>query len=120
MAAATAHLKHYRQSPRKVRLVADLVRGKSVERALSLLSALPKRAADPVAKLIRSAQANAHNRGIDAGELVIASIHVGQGVVFKRQMPRARGRASLIRKKTSHISVSLEPKKQKQAPAGTN
>src|SRR3989344_1560406 len=107
MAPATAQLKNYRQSPRKVRLVADLMRGKSALRALALLATLPKRAAAPMEKLLRSAIANTR---IPAEDLVISCIEVNGGLVFKRNMPRARGRASLIRKKTSHITLSLAQK----------
>lgn len=114
MANTTAQLKNYRQSPRKVRLVADLVRGKRAEHALGILSALPKRASEPMQKLIKSAIANAtHNAGASAGDLVISKIEVNGGIVFKRFMPRARGRASAIRKKTSIVTLTLsaiEPK----------
>ena len=113
MADATAKLRNYRQAPRKVRLVADLVRGKRVEQALALLQTLPKRAALPMQKLIQSAVANATSKGANATELVISHIDVGQGIVFKRFMPRARGRASAIRKKTSHITVMLSAKPRK-------
>lgn len=111
MAEATAQLKNYRQSPRKVRLIADLVRGKSVQEALAQLSLLPKRASEPVAKLLRSAVANAN--GVSVNDLVIEKIEVNGGIVFKRMMPRARGRASAIKKKTSHVTVSLAQKKKK-------
>lgn len=107
MIASTATLRNYRQAPRKVRLIADLVRGKSAARALALLSMLPKRGAEPMAKLIKSAVSNAK---AEATELYIQKIEVNGGVVFKRQMPRARGRASLIKKKTSHITLSLSKK----------
>ena len=107
MIAATATLSNYRQAPRKVRLIADLVRGKSAARALALLSMLPKRGAEPMAKLIKSAVSNAK---VEAAELYIQKIEVNGGMVFKRQMPRARGRASLIKKKTSHITLSLSKK----------
>lgn len=117
MANATASLSNYRQSPRKVRLVADLVRGKSAAHALALLSALPKRAAEPMAKLIQSAVANAQVQGAAADQLVIATIEVNGGVVFKRSMPRARGRGSAIRKKTSKITLTLGPKKAKKVAA---
>ncbi len=110
MADSTAQLKNYRQAPRKVRLVADLVRGKTVDRAVALLGALPKRASEAMMKLIRSAEANARSKGVE-GDLVISHIDVGQGIVFKRHMPRARGRASTIRKKASHITVKLTAKK---------
>src|SRR3989344_3400545 len=108
MAQATAKLKNYRQAPRKVRLVADLVRGKSAEHALALLSTLPKRASEPMRKLIQSAVANAK---VPASELVISKIEVNGGIVFKRFMPRARGRASQILKRTSHVVVALSSKK---------
>ena len=108
---ATASLSNYRQSPRKVRLVADLVRGKSAERALALLSQLPKRASEPMQKLISSALANASSsKGIPAADLVISKIEVNGGIVFKRSMPRARGRASAIKKRTSHITLALSRK----------
>lgn len=115
MTAATAKLSNYRQAPRKVRLVADLVRGKSVERALMQLTLLPKRASEPMMKLIMSAAANA--KDVPRSELYISSIQVGSGVVFKRIMPRARGRAAPIKKKTSHITLALSRKVAKKAPA---
>ena len=105
MAVSTAKLSNYRQAPRKVRLVADLVRGKSAARALALLEHLPKRASEPMAKLIRSAVANSK---MSPGELYISKIAVNGGVVFKRMMPRARGRASQILKRTSHVTLELE------------
>ncbi len=109
MTASTAKLSNYRQAPRKVRLVADLIRGKRTDRALALLSTLPKRASEPMEKLVRSAIANATQKdtSVTAGDLVVSSIQVNSGVVFKRFMPRARGRASAIRKKCSHITLSL-------------
>ena len=118
MANATAQLKNYRQSPRKVRLVADLVRGKRVEHALGVLSMLPKRASEPMQKLIKSAIANAaHNGGVSADTLVISKIEVNGGIVFKRSMPRARGRAAPIRKKTSIVTLTLSAiEKKAKAP----
>jgi len=107
MAQATASLSNYRQSPRKVRLIADLVRGKSVDRALALLATLPKRGSEPMEKLVRSAIANAVQQGAAASDLVIEKIEVNGGIVFKRSMPRARGRASAIHKKSSHITLAL-------------
>jgi large subunit ribosomal protein L22 len=103
-----AYLKNYRQSPRKVRLVTDLIRGKKIDRALTLLSAAPKRAGLPVKKLLESAIANAGNTaGARRDNLIVKSIRVDDGFTFKRYQPRARGRASLIRKRTSNISVVL-------------
>lgn len=105
-------MSNYRQAPRKVRLLADLVRGKTAAHAINLLANLPKRASEPMSKLIKSAVANAK---MPATELYIAKIEVGGGVVFKRSMPRARGRASAIKKRTSHIRLSLDVKTPKAA-----
>lgn len=110
MTDASAKLSNYRQSPRKVRLVADLIRGKSATRALMLLETLPKRAAEPVEKLLRSALSNASSKGLTVDNLFVSEIQVGEGIVFKRSMPRARGRASAIRKKSSHITLGLTKK----------
>ena len=120
MTASTAQLKNYRQSPRKVRLVADLVRGKSTDHALALLSNLPKRASEPMVKLLRSAIANLPQGKQGSGEYYISSIAVNGGIVFKRQMPRARGKASLIRKKTSHITIALSEKTKKSLDSARN
>jgi len=105
-----AFLKNYRQSPRKVRLVADVVRGKKVTDALTALQFVEKRAADPVAKVIRSAVANATSAGADASKLFIKHVSVDKGVTLKRFMPRARGSASRINKRNSHITVELGTK----------
>lgn len=117
MDASTAKLKNYRQAPRKVRLVADLLRGKSVERARAQLMMLPKRASGPMLKLLNSAVANATQKeGISATDLYISKIEVNGGIIFSRYMPRARGRAAEIQKKTSHITLALSkkaPKKEK-------
>lgn len=102
-----AFLKNYRQSPRKVRLVVDVVRGKEVDTALTALQFLGKRAAGPVEKLIRSAVANARSQGIDTKTLVVSKITVDKGTVLKRFMPRARGSASRINKRNSHITLEL-------------
>lgn len=110
MANASATLKNYRQSPRKVRLIADLIRGKSASRALALLANLPKRGSEPMQKLLESAVANAK---APASELYVSGIEVNGGIVFKRFMPRARGRASAIRKKTSHITLRVAEKPAK-------
>lgn len=103
-----AFLKNYRQSPRKVRLVTELVKGKSVPKALALLDLAGKRAGFPIKKLILSAAANAKENGkIEADKLIIKDIRVDKGVVLKRFMPRARGRAAGIKKRTSHVVVVL-------------
>lgn len=104
---ATATLSSYRQSPRKVRLVADLVKGKSAERAILELHHRSKRAAPIFEKLIRSAMANAKQLGMNEKALTIKEIRVDKGPVMKRSMPRAHGRAFPIHKHTSHIFVSL-------------
>ena len=120
MAESTAQLKNYRQSPRKVRLVADLVRGKNVEHALNILAMMPKRASEPMEKLLRSAVANS---GASANELYVDKIEVNGGIVFRRMMPRARGRGAPIKKKTSHVTVALrsaKPKKAKTAAQSEN
>ena len=103
-----AILKTYRQSPRKVRLVADTIRGKRVPDALATLSFLEKRAAAPIKKLLESAVANARqNFGTDPDDLAVREITVNKGAVLKRSMPRARGRATPIKKRTSHIAITL-------------
>lgn len=102
-----AILKNYRQSPRKVRLVTDLVKGKKVGTALTTLSFTTKRAVPVVKKLIESAIANAVHAGISADTLKIKNITVDEGIVLKRMMPRARGVGARINKRTSHIHVTL-------------
>jgi len=109
-----AVLKNYRQSPRKVRLIADLVRGKKVKSALAQLQFVEKRAASPFAKVINSAAANAKAQGIDVDGLIITKVSVDKGEIFKRFMPRARGSASRINKRNSHILVELGTKKSLQ------
>lgn len=110
-----ATLTNYRQSPRKVRLVAHAVKGKSVEQADVQLSYMPKRAAEPIAKLIKSAVANAAKDGIDTSNLMIKNIEVNQGLVMKRFMPRAMGVAKPISKKMSHVTVALSEKPAEKA-----
>jgi large subunit ribosomal protein L22 len=105
-----AILKNYRQSPRKVRLVADVIRGKKVNDALNALRFVEKRAAEPVAKVIRSAVANAVQAGNDPASLRVSHVSVDKGVTQKRFMPRARGSASRINKRSSHITVTLSNK----------
>jgi large subunit ribosomal protein L22 len=102
-----ATLSNYRQSPRKTRLVTELVKGKTVPEALQALAFLNKRAAAPVAKLIASAAANAEKQGERASELVVKNITVNKGLVLDRVMPRAFGRAAPIRHRLSHVAVTL-------------
>ena len=112
MTQVTAKLSRLRASPRKVRIVANLVKGMDVVTAEQQLRALAKASAEPLLKLIKSAEANArHNAKIAQGTaLFIRDIRVDEGPVLKRSMPRARGRATPIRKRTSHISLLLETK----------
>ena len=106
----TASLSNYRQSPRKVRLVASLIKGKMVSQALDILSVTTKRASDPLVKLIESALANAKNRGISTDGLFIKECSVNQGLTMRRMMPGARGSGFAIRKKTSHVKLVLDTK----------
>lgn len=105
-----AVLKNYRQSPRKVRLIADLVRGKKASKALAQLSFVDKRAAQPFTKVIQSAVANAVQSGANVDNLYISRVVVDKGTVLKRFMPRARGSASRINRRNSHITVELAQK----------
>lgn len=105
-----AFLKNYRQSPRKVRLVAELIKSKRVAEALLILDNLPKRASSPINGLLNSAIANAKVAGIDINNLFVENVTVNKGIVMKRSMPRARGSASRINKRTSHIMLSLVEK----------
>lgn len=109
MDTGTATLTNYKQSPRKVRLLADMVRGKEVSEALRILHFVTKRGSLPLVKLIESAWANVKNEGATAKDTFkIARIGVDQGIIMRRSMPRARGRAFPIKKRTSHITVVLE------------
>jgi large subunit ribosomal protein L22 len=108
-----SYLKGYRVSAQKARLVADQVRGKGVEDALSVLSLSGKRFARPLAKLLRSAVANAQEKnnrekaGIDIDNLVVKTIMVDEGPRSWRVMPRAQGRAAWIARKSAHVTVEL-------------
>lgn len=103
-----AILKTYRQAPRKVRLVANLIKGKTVPRALVELDVLPKRASGPMKKLLLSAVANAkQNDGVAEADLLVKDVRVDKGVVLKRSMPKSHGSASPIHKHTSHVQLLL-------------
>ena len=115
MTQVTAQLRHLHIAPRKVRLVADTIRKHPYSDAIHILSFLPKRSSFPLLKLLRSAGANAKNNfNLDAPTLYIKEIRVDAGPVMKRYMPRAMGRASLIRKKMSHITLVLDEMKNKK------
>jgi large subunit ribosomal protein L22 len=116
MTEVTAKLRFLRMGPRKVRLVVDMIRGKKVVKAMDILSVLPKRAALPVLKLLNSAVANAkHNHSLAIEDLVVSKIYVDGGPVLKRSMPKAHGRATPIRERTSHINLFLSPIEKKDA-----
>ena len=109
---SSAKLSSARLSPRKTRLVVDMVRGKQIQTALNILRFTPQPSARLVAKLLSSAVANAEQKGVsDVDRLFVKSIYVDGGAVLKRFLPRAMGRASKIRKPTSHITVVLAEKK---------
>jgi large subunit ribosomal protein L22 len=109
---AHAKLNNLRQSPRKVRLVADLIRGKNVSRALVDLEMLAKRASSPLKKLLNSAVANAKDLNFNAENLFIKKISVDEGQILYRRRYRARGRSAPVRKRTSHIDLVLAERKQ--------
>lgn len=119
----TAKLRYLRIAPRKVRLVADLIRGKKVEEAQTILNFTTKKAAPILLKLLKQAIANAKNNfQMDKSSLYIAKIFVDEGSKLKRQMPRARGQANEIYKRTSHISLFLgeiekKPRSEEGKPA---
>ena len=103
--------KSVRMSPRKAKLVIDLIRGKKVSDALGILANLNKSASPVVAKLVKSAAANAvNNNKMDESKLYIKAIYANDGPRLKRYMPRAKGSASSIIKRTSHITVVVEEK----------
>ncbi|HEX9243356.1 MAG TPA: 50S ribosomal protein L22 [Anaeromyxobacter sp.] len=109
VAGPHATLHYLRIAPRKVRLVADHVRGQKVGDALALLKFTPQAAAAPLAKLLRSAVANAEQKGghVDVDALFVKTLMVDQGPKMRRFMPRAMGRAYRVEKKTSHVYVEL-------------
>ena len=106
--ATSATLKFTHLSPQKMRLVADQIRGLSVDRAINILAFSNKKGAEIVKKVLESAIANAENNdGADIDELKISAIQVNQGPTMKRLRPRARGRADRILKRTSHLTVTV-------------
>lgn len=121
---AKASLRYLRITPRKVRVVADLIRGKKVDQALAQLAFVEKRAAEPLAKLLRSAVANAEvasKNQVDVDQLHVKSLMIDQGPSLRRFMPRAMGRAFKVLKKTSHIALTVSdealPRKKRVKPA---
>ena len=111
--SASATARYVRVTPMKARRVIDLVRGKSVAEALAILKYAPQGAAKPVAKVVASAAANAENNfGLDRSSLVISEAYANEGPTMRRFQPRAQGRAFMIRKRTSHITVVVESQKE--------
>lgn len=109
-----AQLRYLRQAPRKTRLIADLIKGATVEEAEKQLKFSPKRGASSLSKLLQSAVSNAKNNfQLDKENLYVKEIRVDKGSILKRYRPRARGRATMIRKRTSHISLVLDELKPK-------
>jgi len=109
--SVTAKLNYLRIAPRKVRLLADLIRGKMVKDAQTTLSFIVKKSATPLLKLLNQAVANAQNNfQLDANNLYISKITVDEGPKLKRWRPRARGQTYEIQKKTSHITIVLDEK----------
>ena len=110
---ARAIAKYIRISPRKVRQVVDLIRGKKIADALAILKFTPRGATDAIEKAVKSAVANAeHNYEMNTDALYIAEAFVDQGPTTKRMKPRAMGRADVIKKRTSHITVVVKEKKE--------
>ena len=109
-----ARLRYLRIAPRKIRLVADLVRGKPVGQALAILKYIPKAASKPMQKLLQSAIANAEDvsKGqVDVDKLFVHTLFVDQGPTLRRFMSRAQGRATRVNKKTSHVTLVLADRK---------
>lgn len=106
---ARAYLRGVRISPRKVQIVLDLIRNKPTDLALAILRHTPKAASEPVAKLLKSAMANAeNNHSMDKNHLYVSECFVTPGITMKRIMPRAQGRAFRINKRTSHITLVVK------------
>jgi len=117
MTQVTAKLNHLHIAPRKVRLIADSIKGLTVNEAEAQLLFRPQRSSGPLLKLLRSATANAKsNHKLNPDKLVIQSVRVDQGPTMKRFLPRAMGRATPIHKKTSHVLLVLEDKENLKSP----
>ncbi|MFH1063051.1 MAG: 50S ribosomal protein L22 [Candidatus Omnitrophota bacterium] len=107
---ASAKARHIRISAQKVRLVLALIRGKSTQESLTVLSNTHKRAAEPIGKLVRSAIANAKNKGLETEQLYISKICADEGATWNRNRANSFGRSSKIRKRTCHITVEVDTK----------
>ena len=105
---AKAFLRYIRISPRKVGIVCDLIRGKSVAQANAILLATPKAASEPLLKLLKSAVANAENNfGMDPAKLVVSEVYATPGPILKRMRAASKGRGNRINKRTSHITIAV-------------
>lgn len=113
MATTTAKINYLKIAPRKVRLIANTLKGLSVSEAEAQLMLRLQRSATPLLKLIRSAVSNARNQKMDTSKLFVSSILVNQGPMLKRSLPRAQGRATPIHKKMSHVVLVLSEAEQK-------
>ena len=108
---AIAHVRYVRISPRKVKIVADLIRGKSIAEATAILAHTPKAASEPILKLLKSAVSNAEaNHSMNVESLYVSKNFACPGPILKRIMPRAQGRAFRINKRTSHITLAVAEK----------
>ena len=112
---AKAHLKYVRISPRKIKIILDLIRGKDTDTALAILKNTNKVATEPLVKLLNSAIANAeHNFNMNGRDLYVSECYVCPGPTLKRVMPRAQGRAFQILKRTSHVTITVKEKSEKE------
>lgn len=115
---AKAYLKYLRISPRKVKIVVDLIRGKDTDVAMAILKNTPKAASPELAKLLKSAVANAeHNFKMDASNLYVSECFVCPGPTLKRYMPRAKGSGDRILKRTSHVTLVVKERDNKEVNA---
>ena len=105
---AKASATFVRIAPRKVQIVLDLIRGEDAEKSMAILKHTPKAACEVLEKVLKSAMANAEVKNMDTSKLYVAECFVNQGPTLKRIRPRAQGRAYIIRKRTSHITIVLK------------
>ena len=105
---ARAIVRNVRMTPRKIKLICDLIRGKDAGEAMAIIMNTPKAACEPMEKLLKSAVANAeNNHGMNTDKLYVKEVHVGPGPLMKRVMPRCKGRAFRILKRPSHVTLVL-------------
>ena len=108
---ARAYAKYIRISPRKVQIVCDLIRDRDVDTAMAILLNTPKSASEPLAKLLKSAVANAENNfSMDTGKLYVSEVYATGGPILKRMIPASKGRGYRINKRTSHVTLAVAEK----------